>query len=209
VAQVDIRLGGVDELFRGGELVIDLGCGDGRWLDKIGPRYRTAIGVDRIANPGSAGWQYVQADIDAGLPFDDAVADAVRANQVIEHIREPVAFLAEARRTLRPGGLLVVTTPNVRALRHILRLAVQGRGPMTSAHEPGASSGWDDGHLHYFTPGDLVRIARSAGFASPQVSALISPTGRFKAIRGLLSRMSGTALVREFLSGNILLIARR
>jgi SAM-dependent methyltransferase len=195
--------------------VIDLGCGDGSWLDEVGSRYRTAFGLDINRQPidereiGPAGWQFIEADLDARLPFDDGVADGIHANQVIEHIHEPVRFLTEAHRTLRPGGLLVVTTPNVRAVRHILRLILQGRGPMTSAHEPGSSSAWDDGHLHYFTPGDLVRIARAAGFGSPQVFALIAPTGRFGSVRPFLSRLSRTAPVREFVSGNTLLIARR
>jgi ubiquinone/menaquinone biosynthesis C-methylase UbiE len=104
-------LGSVDELFQGGELLIDLGCGDGRWLDEIGPRYRTAVGVDVNRGPidqrvtGPVGWQFIEADLDVGLPFADAVADAIHANQVIEHLREPGLMLREARRILRPGGL--------------------------------------------------------------------------------------------------------
>jgi hypothetical protein len=103
----------------------------------------------------------------------------------------------------------VVTTPNVRYVRHLFRLAVSGRGPMTSAHEPGSSSAWDDGHLHYFTPGDLRRIATSSGFKSIRLSAWVAPTGRLKPVRPMLNRLSGTAVVREFLSGNTLMVARR
>ena len=137
------------------------------------------------------------------------MADAIRANQVIEHVREPGAFLAEARRVLRPGGLLVITTPNVRYVRHLARLVLLGRGPMTSAHPPGESSAWDDGHLHYLTPGDLGRIARGAGFTHVRVSALVAQSGRFRPLRRILGRLSSLAPVREFLSGNMILVARR
>jgi SAM-dependent methyltransferase len=207
--------GDVDELFDGGELIIDLGCGDGRWLDAIAPRYRRAIGVD-IVTPATDGradaapnWEFLEADLDRGLPFDDELADAICANQVIEHVREPVAFAAEARRVLRPGGLLVITTPNIRYVRHLARLVFLGRGPMTSSHPPGASSAWDDGHLHYLTPGDLTRIARKAGLRQVQVSAFIARSGRFSPLRRLLRRLSSFWPVREFLSGNMVLVARR
>jgi SAM-dependent methyltransferase len=196
-------------------LVIDLGCGDGGWLDLIGQRYRQAIGVDisRSAIEGRTdaptSWEFRQHDLDDGLPFDDQVADAIHANQVIEHIREPVRFLSEARRVLRPGGVLVVTTPNVRSIRHLVRLTVLGRGPMTSTHEPNPGRAWDDGHLHYFTPGDVRRIARAAGFESLLVSALVAPTGRLQSVRPFLARHAAAAPIREFISGNILLAARR
>ena len=203
----------VDDLFAGGDLLIDLGCGDGRWLDAVASRYRTAIGADitelRRDDPIGSGWKFIQADLDREFPFDDEIADAIRANQVIEHVREPVAFVAAARRVLRPGGLLVVTTPNVRYVRHLLRLVVLGRGPMTSSHAPGETSAWDDGHLHYLTPGDLRRIASRAGFSEIQVSALVAPAGRFQPLRQVLRRLSGQALVREFFSGNMILVARR
>jgi SAM-dependent methyltransferase len=201
-------------LFSGGDLVIDLGCGDGSWLDAVAPKYKAAVGVDidRVAfeSRGRApnAWTFLQADLDKGLPFKDATADAIRANQVIEHVREPGRFLAEAQRVLRPGGLLVVTTPNVRQIRHLIRLVIFGRGPMTSAHDC-PTRAWDDGHLHYLTPGDLGRIARDAAFSSVRVEALISPIGQFRIVRPVVARLAGWPAVREFLSGNALLIARR
>lgn len=205
----------VDEMFVGGDLVVDLGCGDGTWLDVVGRRYRSAIGIDvdrsrfDANHPTPADWKFVEADLDAGLPVEDGVADAVRANQVIEHVREPGDFLREAYRVLRPGGLLVVATPNVRYVRHLARLVILGRGPKTSAHEPSPDRAWDDGHLHYFTPRDLRVVARSAGFESIRVSGLIARSGRYQPIRPIASALSGFFPVREFFSGNTLLVARR
>jgi SAM-dependent methyltransferase len=214
--RVDARDPGltVDELFVGGDLVLDLGCGDGSWLDTIGPRYRSAIGID-ISRDGmdsrtgdAPSWRFIKADLGEGLPFENGIADAIRANQVIEHVRDPRALAVEAHRVLRPGGLLFLTTPNIRYVRHLVRLALFGRGPMTSAHVPGPSREWDDGHLHYFTPGDLRRIVFAAGFSSILVSGLIAPTGRLQVLRPIAATLSGYAPIREFLSGNTLLVAR-
>jgi hypothetical protein len=104
---------------------------------------------------------------------------------------------------------LVVTTPNVRYVRHLVRLVILGRGPMTSSHPPGGSIAWDDGHLHYLTPGDLKRIALQAGFEHPRVSALVSQSGGLRPLRRILGKLSSLAPVREFLSGNMILVARR
>lgn len=45
------------------------------------------------------------------LPFDDASFEALLATEVVEHLREPIRFTAEAARVLRPGGRLILTVP--------------------------------------------------------------------------------------------------
>jgi SAM-dependent methyltransferase len=55
--------------------------------------------------------RFEKADLLA-LPFDDASFDAVVSFQVIEHVSAPREFLAECARVLRPGGRLILSTPN-------------------------------------------------------------------------------------------------
>jgi SAM-dependent methyltransferase len=201
-------------LFPGGTLVLDLGCGHGYWLDVVGPRYEHAIGIDvsieRFSErPTTASsWTFLQRDLDDGLPVESDSVDAVHANQLIEHVPNPLTLVLEVHRVLRAGGVFVATTPNVRYVKHIARLALKGQGPATTAlPAKWTPEQWDGGHLHYFTPDDLEWIARRAGFSSFRTSALVMLNG--SALRRLLDRFSPAWPVRQFLSGNTLLVARK
>jgi SAM-dependent methyltransferase len=84
---------------------LDLGCGKQPYRDlfKHVERY---IGLDIPPNG--------QVDIYGDsmmLPFRDEIFDTVLCNQVLEHVPEPAKLMAEAARTLRPGGVLILTTP--------------------------------------------------------------------------------------------------
>jgi 2-polyprenyl-3-methyl-5-hydroxy-6-metoxy-1,4-benzoquinol methylase len=82
----------------------------------------------------------------AALPWPGGTFEAVVAAEVIEHVVDTDHVLAEIARVLRPGGALVITTPNLASLENRLRLLF-GRYPM-----------WMDvgvagtGHLRYYTP---------------------------------------------------------
>jgi predicted SAM-dependent methyltransferase len=86
---------------------------------------------------------FTQLDISQPLPFADGSVDWVYAEHLIEHVTMPVAvgWLAEARRVLRPGGVLRLTTPDLARYlhgyvsedgflaRHRRRLSMLGFGP--------------------------------------------------------------------------------
>jgi SAM-dependent methyltransferase len=203
----------VQRLFRGGALVVDVGCGDGEPLDDVGDRYRAAIGLDisteRFARRTSdrRGWTFALTDINHGIPIASGAADVVHANQVIEHVANPLHFAMECHRILREGGLFIVTTPNVRYLPYVWRLVALGEGPVTGAERSKTPTNWDSGHIHFFTPKDLVWIAREAAFSRASTRALIAPAGRFQAFRPVLDRYSHKPIVKQFFSGNTLLLA--
>lgn len=198
----------------GGGTFVDLGCGDGCAVDELCGRFEKSIGIDhstarmstRSAQPVK--WTFLQADLNATVPLESNTIDVVLANQVIEHIVDPHRFVGEIYRILRPGGKAIVTTPNIRYIKHLWHIALKGRGPRT-ANDNTIDGHWDDGHIHYFTHSDLRSLFLHAGFSVVTSSALIDIQSKRSVIRVFLDSLSGSFPVREFLSGNILLVAIR
>lgn len=90
-----------------GATVVDYGCADAPYRDLFeAQRY---VGVDLPGNPESS----AHIGPDGSVPLPDASADLVLSTQVLEHVAEPGAYLAEALRLLRPGGSLVLTTHGI------------------------------------------------------------------------------------------------
>ncbi len=196
-----------------GDVLVDLGCGGAQILDGMAGRFRILIGIDayetriKMRKTEQLGWEFMQADLNFKFPLDDNYADAVIANQVIEHIFDPRHFAAEIHRILKVGGIVLITTPNFRYVKHIWRLVAIGRGPRTGGGNT-LDGNWDDGHIHYFTHSDLREIFVSSGFSSVSSQALVNLIdGNF--VRKILDHFSSIKTVRELLSGNILLVARK
>ena len=61
----------------------------------------------------------VVADLDKKFPFKDNFAENIVAGELIEHLIHPYEFLAECRRILKPGGKVILTTPNATGLQII------------------------------------------------------------------------------------------
>ena len=197
-----------------GSCVVDLGCGSGHLLHALAGRFNQRIGLDvsrtrldTLADGNTDGWEFREADLNGSFPLADASADSVIANQVIEHILDPVKFVREMYRILRSGGRCIVTTPNIRSIKNIAHLAFSGYGPRTAGGNT-LDGAWDDGHIHYFTHRDLRELFAYSGFRVVDSAALIDLT-RGGWLRRGLERHAASLLVREFLSGNILLWAER
>lgn len=95
--------------------LLEIGMNRGYGSRLIAPRARSFVGLDLAldharASRRDAGVRAVQADGQA-LPFGGGRFDAVVTFQVIEHVWDVRALLGEIRRVLRPGGLLLVSTP--------------------------------------------------------------------------------------------------
>jgi SAM-dependent methyltransferase len=102
---------GVEELVAGlsGDRVIDVGCGVQPYRALV-ERFRSYVGFDSPSRPDSAANADVFGDATA-LPFADASADLMLCTEVMEHVPDPAAMIAEIRRVLCPGGHLVLTVP--------------------------------------------------------------------------------------------------
>jgi 2-polyprenyl-3-methyl-5-hydroxy-6-metoxy-1,4-benzoquinol methylase len=72
------------------------------------------------------GLDFAKVNLDAPLPWPDATFDAIVSTEGIEHLENHFAFLREISRILKPGGLLILTTPNITALRSRVRFFFSG-----------------------------------------------------------------------------------
>lgn len=162
--------------------ILDVGCNVGTFLVAAANAGWSAVGVD--PNPHAAGLVKERGfEVHNGF-FDDALAavlgefDAVHLGDVVEHAFDPVTLMERARRVLKPGGLLMVVTPDLDSLL--------GRLLQIKPSE----------HLVYFTAPSLARAARMAGFTSIRVER----QARRRSVRGLRWSTTfsprGRALVR-------------
>ncbi len=113
----------VQSLLNAESVVLDFGCGRGAYAEDPLPfrrslrvfkgKARKVIGLD--VNPNAANNPWIDAFHllkTPEWPLEDNTVDLCVCDNVLEHLPEPERFFAEARRTLRPGGVVCVRTPN-------------------------------------------------------------------------------------------------
>ena len=90
--------------------VLDIPSGLGPVMEGARAHGHDVVGLDLFPHPGR---RIVCADACAPLPFRERAFDAIVSLEGIEHFEDQTGFLRECARVLRPGGTLVLTTPNV------------------------------------------------------------------------------------------------
>ncbi len=114
--------------------VLDIGCGTGRFLEFA----------------QTHGWQIAGGSVfDVELPKEKF--DLVTMFDCIEHLEDPLRALTICHRTLKPGGVLAITTPNFKGIGRLLL------GPQAFAI-------WPDTHIVYFMPRSLRFALRQVNF---------------------------------------------
>ena len=158
------RIPMMEELFRrrmmwltpvDGPKLVEIGCGKGEFLIIMRDLGWNCRGVERDPTAAAIAQQRLGQLVTEGkiedARFSGETIDAVTADHVIEHLHDPIAFLRESFRILRPGGKLVVLTPNSTSLGHrIFRASWRGLEPPR--------------HLHIFCAETLRTCAEQAGF---------------------------------------------
>ncbi|HEX2092489.1 MAG TPA: methyltransferase domain-containing protein [Longimicrobiaceae bacterium] len=184
-----------------GGLFLDVGCGVGNLARFVSGDFDEYVGADAVRYEGfPADAAFSQVDLDTGrLPLPDGAADVVAAVETIEHLENPRAFLRELVRLAKPGGWVIVTTPNQLSLLSLLSLVVKGRFVhFQDVHYPA--------HLTALLEVDLRRIAGECGLVD--VAIEFSQHGRVPGT----ARYYPQGLARRFpraLSDNVLMIGRK
>jgi SAM-dependent methyltransferase len=159
--------------------ILDLGCGDGA-ATALAAQHNPGhhmIGMDWSAGSLSRARQLgitaVRAGVGPQLPVASEAADVVIMSELIEHLVDTDSALDEARRVLKPGGSLLLSTPNLAAWynRGLVAFGVQPVFSEVSLRgvygRPGSVVA---GHLHLFTRGALTGLLDACGFEVVRVS---------------------------------------
>ena len=160
---------------RGLALDIPAGAGgESAELTRMGFRVFSVDLFPPVAGVPTQRW--VRADCNAALPFHTGAFDAVLSREGIEHFENQAGFVRECARVLRPGGRIVITTPNLMHLSARLSAMLTGqrtmrRGLVNEVETLRASSGGRFYHGHVFLI-DYFRLRylmRLAGFGAIQI----------------------------------------
>lgn len=105
-------------LFARGAL-LDLGCGTVPLHGLYARLVASSTCVDWAASPHSINHLDIEADLTRPLPLETSAFDTVILSDVLEHLPEPRALLAEVTRVLRPGGHLLLNVPFLYGLHEL------------------------------------------------------------------------------------------
>ncbi len=128
--------------------VAELGAGNGELAELVGSRIKKLTLVDLQAKKNIIG-----ADFNRKLPFASGRFSGVITLEVIEHLIEYELFLKEIHRILKPGGWLIISTPNIAWWGYRLFMLL-GQPPKKEGY-----------HLLFFTYRSLNEYLNAAGFS--------------------------------------------
>jgi len=151
---------------------LDLGCGAGLNLDHLS-EYAQPVGTDfseeALKFCRARGHKLIAKADAALLPFPDREFDIITALDVIEHLDDDLVALRELKRTMRKGGLLIISVPAY----------------------PGLWSYWDDilGHRRRYTVSAMREVVEKSGLRVRKVSysnsLILAPTVAVRFVKSL------------------------
>ena len=152
------------------------------------------VAPERFANAiSNLGLDVAKCDVETDdVPFATGTFDAVVFNEIFEHLRiNPIFTLREAYRVLKPGGLLLLSTPNLRSLRGIRNLVLRNQGHAVSA---GVYEQYEKlrilghmGHVREYTTREVSEFLRRIGFGLDKV---VFRGGHGRGVVGLAERLA-------------------
>jgi len=180
------------DLVKNGEKILDLGCGNGRFLEFFRDKKIEYMGVDSseklidIAKKKYPNFQFLVADA-LSLPFLENSFDKVFSISVFHHIPSEelrLQFLKEIKRILKPKGTLILTIWNLWQKRYfppILRFTVSKLFFRSRVDFKDIFLPWGrkiSRYFHCFTKGEIERLIKDVDLKIKNIGKIKSRSGR-------------------------------
>lgn len=198
--------------FRPDAVLLDVGGATGNLgyalRDIFHERYTLDISEDCRVPAIAKGNAFIRSNVDEnGLPFEaDGPVDLITALDFIEHIIDPERFARECFRCLRPGGLVLINTPNIQYWRHLHSLVVDGIFPHTS----GDPEVYHGGHVSFFNLQDMDELfIRRAGFVDSMMHVQGLPADPPPPIWGSLSSLPPHTKMKQLSYADLIYSCRK
>lgn len=202
--------------------ILDAGCGDATFLGFVHQRFPDFAlhGCDfapsRLVQAKIPTLQLTQADLHKGLPYEDAQFDVVYSGEVLEHLWNPDSFVKEIQRVTKPGGHVIMSTPNLLAWynRVLMLVGVQPLFVEMSTESGAVGAGilkrfkLQDrpvGHVRIFTRDALADLLTLHGFETITIRG--AGFERLPGLLGSIDRMVSARASR--LASDLVILAKR
>ena len=166
--------------------VLEVGCGAGRTGEMALARGKcgTFCGVELFEDAAAEARrrlsEVVVGDVESmELPWKPESFDALILSEICEHLQEPWQTVSRLAQLVRPGGVVMASSPNA-AHHSVIRMLIRGRWDLADAGI------MDRTHLRWFTPHSYAELFRQAGFTIESVG----PHRKFGWKASLLNRMT-------------------
>jgi 2-polyprenyl-3-methyl-5-hydroxy-6-metoxy-1,4-benzoquinol methylase len=188
----------VAEVPQGTQRLLDIGCGEGAMSAAIrrDRGVREIWGVEIVedvaekARKNPAIDRFLAGNIEELVhDLPESYFDCIVAGDVLEHLVDPWATLAELRKRLKPGGRIISSIPNIRNFSFLAQLVFGGRFRYKE------SGVMDRTHLRFFARKDMVDLFAGAGFEGVRVS----PARKKGALKQALRVLLGDFITKVFL----------
>lgn len=182
--------------------ILDVGCSDGLISAVLKERFGAwVMGLD-ASEPALEKARQVCDETrrvefgDCPIPLDDACVDAIHAGEVIEHLFYTERFLEELLRIVKPGGGMVLTTPNLASWYNRV-FVLLGYHPLftdvgvrvSSCGNPFYRANLPAGHIRNFTKTSLVHLLASCGWQVEEVRGVALLGNKWRFLDRWISRL--------------------